>query len=169
VLVTPISLRFCSGEGTLVRYNGKHLADNNSQYQTNIVLQLSDNETIKNATNAFNSFSFLTHSSFICIPAINGLGASCFHRLSAISIDFYLIKVKLEKVHGFVQSRIENPFISSLIDTMDKSKYGSDIDKKLEMLEGMKSELDAYQENQSKYEPAARQECCTLCNNTVIF
>jgi outer membrane protein assembly factor BamB len=36
------------------------------------------------------SFSFLTHSSFICIPAINGLGASCFHRLSAISIDFYL-------------------------------------------------------------------------------
>jgi hypothetical protein len=66
------------------------------------------------------------------------------------------IKVKLEKVHGFVQSRIENPFISSLIDTMDKSKYGSDIDKKLEMLEGMKSELDAYQENQSKYEPAAQ-------------
>jgi hypothetical protein len=30
---------------------------------------------------AFNSFSFLTHSSFICIPAINGLGASCFHHL----------------------------------------------------------------------------------------
>jgi hypothetical protein len=29
-----------------------HLADNNSQYQTNIVLQLSDNETVKNATNA---------------------------------------------------------------------------------------------------------------------
>jgi hypothetical protein len=73
----------------------------------------------------------------------------------------------------------------------------------MEMLEGMKSELDAYQENQSKYEPAAQnfldglrffismhhqivallihlnqrgickmftgQECCTLCNNTVIF
>jgi hypothetical protein len=33
------------------------------------------------------------------------------------------IKVKLEKVHGFVQSRIENPFISGLIDKMDKSKY----------------------------------------------
>jgi hypothetical protein len=32
------------------------------------------------------------------------------------------IKVKLEKVHGFVQSRIENPFISSLIDTMDKPR-----------------------------------------------
>jgi hypothetical protein len=32
--------------------NGKHLGDNNSQYQTNIVLQLSDNETVKNATNA---------------------------------------------------------------------------------------------------------------------
>jgi hypothetical protein len=31
----------------------------------------------------FNRFSFLTHSSFICIPAINGLGAACFHRLSA--------------------------------------------------------------------------------------
>jgi hypothetical protein len=41
-----------NSEGTLVRYNGKHLADNNSQYQTNIVLQLSDNETVKNATNA---------------------------------------------------------------------------------------------------------------------
>ncbi|CAC9644983.1 hypothetical protein, partial [uncultured Gammaproteobacteria bacterium] len=66
------------------------------------------------------------------------------------------IKVKLEKVHGFVQSRIENPFISGLIDKMDKSKYGSDIDKKLEMLEGIKSELDIYQENQSKYEPATQ-------------
>jgi hypothetical protein len=64
--------------------------------------------------------------------------------------------VKLEKVHGFVQSRIENPFISGLIDKMDKSKYGSDIDKKLEMLEGIKSELDIYQENQSKYEPATQ-------------
>jgi hypothetical protein len=30
--------------------------------------------------------------------------------------------------------------LSSLIDTMDKSKYGSDIDKKLEMLEDIKSE-----------------------------
>jgi hypothetical protein len=29
---------------------------------------------------------------------------------------------------------------------MDKSKYGSDIDKKLEMLEDIKSELDAYQD-----------------------
>ncbi|WP_139699679.1 C80 family cysteine peptidase, partial [bacterium endosymbiont of Bathymodiolus sp. 5 South] len=66
------------------------------------------------------------------------------------------IKVKLEKVHRFVQSRIENPFVSSLIDKMYKNKSGSDIDKKLEMLEGMKSELDAYQENQSKYEPAAQ-------------
>jgi hypothetical protein len=28
---------------------------------------------------------------------------------------------------------------------MYKNKSGSDIDKKLEMLEGMKSELDAYQ------------------------
>jgi hypothetical protein len=43
-----------------------------------------------------------------------------------------------------------------LIDKMYKNKSGSDIDKKLEMLEGMKSELDAYQENQSKYEPAAQ-------------
>ncbi|VVH51606.1 hypothetical protein BPUTSESOX_399, partial [uncultured Gammaproteobacteria bacterium] len=66
------------------------------------------------------------------------------------------IKVKLEKVYGFVQSRIENPFIYGLIDKMDKSKSGSDIDKKLEMLEGIKSELDAYQENQSKYEPATQ-------------
>jgi hypothetical protein len=50
------------------------------------------------------------------------------------------IKVKLEKVHRFVQSRIENPFVSSLIDKMYKNKSGSDIDKKLEMLEGMKSD-----------------------------
>jgi hypothetical protein len=28
------------------------LGGNNSQYQTNIVLQLSDNETVENATNA---------------------------------------------------------------------------------------------------------------------
>jgi transposase len=41
---------------------------------------------------------------------------------------------------------------------MDKSKYGSDIDKKLEMLEGIKSELDIYQENQSKYEPATQED-----------
>jgi hypothetical protein len=66
------------------------------------------------------------------------------------------IKVKLEKVHRFVQSRIENPFVSSLIDKMYKNKSGSDIDKKLEMLEGIKSELDIYQENQSKYEPATQ-------------
>ncbi|VVM22277.1 hypothetical protein BSPWISOXPB_2852 [uncultured Gammaproteobacteria bacterium] len=32
------------------------------------------------------------------------------------------IKVKLEKVHRFVQSRIENPFVSSLIDKMYKNK-----------------------------------------------
>jgi hypothetical protein len=47
-----VESRVYNSEGTLVRYNGKHLADNNSQYQTNIVLQLSDNETVKNATNA---------------------------------------------------------------------------------------------------------------------
>jgi hypothetical protein len=33
-------------------YHFRSVADNNSQYQTNIVLQLSDNETVKNATNA---------------------------------------------------------------------------------------------------------------------
>jgi hypothetical protein len=47
-----VESRVYNSEGTLVRYNGKHLGGNNSQYQTNIVLQLSDNETVKNATNA---------------------------------------------------------------------------------------------------------------------
>jgi hypothetical protein len=51
-----------------------------------------------------------------------------------------------------------------LIDKMYKNKSGSDIDKKLEMLEGMKSELDAYQENQSKYEP----DRWTFSNFTLI-
>ncbi|VVH65268.1 hypothetical protein BSPLISOX_2435, partial [uncultured Gammaproteobacteria bacterium] len=51
-LTGAVESRVYNSEGTLVRYNGKHLADNNSQYQTNIVLQLSDNETVKNATNA---------------------------------------------------------------------------------------------------------------------
>jgi hypothetical protein len=46
--VNEVESRVYNSEGTLVRYNGKHLADNNSQYQTNIVLQLSDNETVKN-------------------------------------------------------------------------------------------------------------------------
>jgi hypothetical protein len=44
--------RVYDGEGTLVRYNGTHLSNNNSQYQINIALQLSDNETVRNATNA---------------------------------------------------------------------------------------------------------------------
>jgi hypothetical protein len=44
-LTGAVESRVYNSEGTLVRYNGKHLADNNSQYQTNIVLQLSDNET----------------------------------------------------------------------------------------------------------------------------
>jgi hypothetical protein len=42
-LTGEVESRVYNSEGTLVRYNGKHLADNNSQYQTNIVLQLSDN------------------------------------------------------------------------------------------------------------------------------
>ncbi|CAC9629850.1 hypothetical protein, partial [uncultured Gammaproteobacteria bacterium] len=50
-----VESRVYNSEGTLVRYNGKHLSSNNSQYQTNIVLQLSDNETVRNATNALTS------------------------------------------------------------------------------------------------------------------
>jgi hypothetical protein len=49
---------------------------------------------------------------------------------------------------------------------MYKNKSGSDIDKKLEMLEGMKSELDAYQENQSKYEPAVAPSAITLSSSS---
>jgi hypothetical protein len=58
-LTGEVESRVYNSEGTLVRYNGKHLADNNSQYQTNIVLQLSDNETVKNATNPVLEVSFL--------------------------------------------------------------------------------------------------------------
>jgi hypothetical protein len=47
-----VDSRVYDGEGTLVRYNGTHLSNNNSQYQINIALQLSDNETVRNATNA---------------------------------------------------------------------------------------------------------------------
>jgi hypothetical protein len=47
-LTGAVESRVYNSEGTLVRYNGKHLGGNNSQYQTNIVLQLSDNETVYN-------------------------------------------------------------------------------------------------------------------------
>jgi hypothetical protein len=58
---------------------------------------------------------------------------------------------------------------TQMIDTMDKSKYGSDIDKKLEMLEDIKSELDAYQENQSKYEPATQKGLTSCVSDTANF
>jgi hypothetical protein len=44
-----VDSRVYDGEGTLVRYNGTHLSNNNSQYQINIALQLSDNETVTDA------------------------------------------------------------------------------------------------------------------------
>ncbi|WP_202784281.1 C80 family cysteine peptidase, partial [Bathymodiolus thermophilus thioautotrophic gill symbiont] len=47
-----VESRVYNSEGTLVRYNGKHL-NNDSQYQTNIIFQLENNDdTVKNATNA---------------------------------------------------------------------------------------------------------------------
>ncbi|VVM19865.1 hypothetical protein BSPWISOXPB_8677 [uncultured Gammaproteobacteria bacterium] len=51
-LTGEVESRVYNSEGTLVRYNGTHLSNNNSQYQINIALQLSDNETVRNATNA---------------------------------------------------------------------------------------------------------------------
>jgi hypothetical protein len=40
-LTGEVESRVYNSEGTLVRYNGKHLADNNSQYQTIVSLPLS--------------------------------------------------------------------------------------------------------------------------------
>jgi hypothetical protein len=60
------------------------------------------------------------------------------------------IKVKLEGVHNFVQDRIENPFIYGFLDKMKERETGSDVDKRLGMLEDIKSELDHYQDNNSE-------------------
>jgi hypothetical protein len=51
-LTGKVESRVYDDEGTLVRHNGKHL-NNDSQYQTNIIFQLENNDdTVKNATNA---------------------------------------------------------------------------------------------------------------------
>jgi hypothetical protein len=45
---------------------------------------------------------------------------------------------------------LKNPFIYGFLDKMKERETGSDVDKRLGMLEDIKSELDHYQDNNSE-------------------